>query len=81
MTVNFTLPDCFVPTEKEFNMYCAIKLLKKKYINKSEAVVMAGVDSEKHFDKLFVSFEKYYKKLCGRAYTDCEYEEDPKERF
>jgi len=80
MTVNFSFPDCFVPVEKEFQVYCAIKLLKGKYIGKTEAVKISGVGSEKNFDKLFASFEKFYKKLCGRAYTDWEYEEDPKVR-
>jgi len=80
MTVSFLLPGCFIPTEKEFQIYCAIKLLKGKYIDKAEAIIMAGVEPEKNFDNLFVSFEKYYKKLSGRAYTDWEYEEDPEER-
>jgi len=81
MTVDFLLPDCFVPVEKEFQIYCAIKLFKGNYINKEEAVKMSGLESEINFDKLLVSFEKYYKKICGRAYTDWEYEEDPEERY
>jgi len=80
MTVDFSLPDCFVPAEKEFQIYCAIKLFKGKYIDKAEAVKMSGMESAANFDKLLVSFEKYYKKQCGRAYTDWEYEEDPEER-
>jgi len=80
MKISFSFPGCLVPTEKEFQIYCAIKLLKGEYIDKAEAVKMVGVESEKIFDKLFVSFEKFYKKLSGRAYTDWEYEEDPEER-
>jgi len=78
--VNFSFPDCFAPNEKEFQVYCAIKLLKAKYIDKDEAVRMGFSEPGHDFDKLFVSFEKFYKKLCGRAYADWEYEEDPKER-
>jgi hypothetical protein len=80
MTVNFFLPDCFDPTEREFQIYCAIKLLKGGYIDKQEAVKMCFLESEESFDNFFSSFESVYKKLCGRAYTDWEYEEDPKER-
>jgi hypothetical protein len=80
MTLKFLFPNCLAPSEKEFQIYCAIKLLKGKYINKAEAIKMCGLESESDFDKLFVSFEKSYKKLCGRVYTDIEYEEDPEER-
>jgi hypothetical protein len=80
MTVSFPLPDCFDPTEREFQIYCAIKLLKGGYIDKLEAMEMSYIDSEESFDKFYASFEVLYKKLCGRAYTDWEYEEDPRER-
>ena len=80
MTVSFTLPDCFDPSEIEFQIYCAIKLLKGNYINKEEAIEMSSLKSEESFNKFFATFEVLYKKLCGRAYTDWEYEEDPKER-
>ena len=49
MIVSFSFPDCFVPVEKEFQIYCAIKLLKGKYIDKAEAIKMSGVESEKIF--------------------------------
>ena len=80
MIVSFSFPDCFVPSEREFQIYCAIKLLKGKYIDKCEAIIISGLESEENFNKFFSSFEKFYKKLCGRGYTDWEFEEDPKER-
>jgi hypothetical protein len=29
---------------------------------------------------MYSAFEKRYKKICGRPYSDWEYEEDPEER-
>jgi len=79
MIIEYNLPNCFVPEEQEFQIYCAIKLLKRNYINKDEALNMCGC-SKDVFEKLYSSFEKRYKKICGRSYTDWEFEEDPKER-
>jgi len=80
MTLSFLFPNCFEPSEKEFQIYCAIKLLKGGYIDKTEAIKMSLLESEESFNKFFGTFEKLYKKLCGRAYADWEYEEDPEER-
>ena len=79
MTINFSFPDCFAPSEKEFRIYCLIKLLNAKYIDKTKALSQTGL-SELEFDKLFSTFITSYKRICGRAYTDWEYEEDAKER-
>ena len=82
MTIKYNFPDCFAPDEKEFQIFCSIKLLKSKYINKIEAMDICGFsgNEEIKFDQLLNSFEKYYKTKCGRVYTDLEWEEDPKER-
>lgn len=65
-----------------FQIYCAIKLLKGKYINKSEAMDMCGFSENEgnKLDLLIATFEKQYKNICDRIYTDIEWEEDPEER-
>ena len=82
MNISYIFPDCFVPEEKEFQIYCAIKLLENNYISIGEAKKICGyIDfDENKFIELCHNFKKRYKKICGRAYTDWEYEEDPKER-
>jgi len=75
------VPDIFVPEEKEYQMYCAVKLYKGKYINKEEAENMCGFDKnnknkEQIFDELLNKYEKRYKKLCGDGYADGDFRED-----
>ena len=82
MNLSFKLPDCFVPEEKEFQVYCAIKLYKGKYITKEEAVKMCGYNinesDTKKFEQLYAMFEKRYKKICGYGYADGDFKNDPK---
>lgn len=82
MIIKYTLPDCFVPNEMSFQIYCAIKLLRGNYITKEEAMKICGFQGQeqKQLMDTYNNFEEAYKKICGRPYTDWEYEEDPKER-
>ncbi|MDR0314285.1 MAG: hypothetical protein LBI14_11910 [Treponema sp.] len=76
--LKFLLPDCVVPEEREFQIYCAIKLLNGKYITKDEAVQMSGYP-EAIFDDLFIVFEARYMKMCRYGYSDVQYKEDQEE--
>jgi len=79
MIVEIKLPEDFVPEEKEFQAYCAIKLYKGKYITKEEAIKMCGYsineNDTKKFEQLYAIFEKRYKKLCGCGYADGDFNE------
>jgi hypothetical protein len=81
--IRFNLPNCFVPEEIEFQMYCAIQLYKGSYITVDEAIGICGYSNmnKEKFYQICNTFEKRYKKICGRAYTDWEYEEDSEERI
>jgi len=72
MTITIQMPERFIPSEKEFNMYCAIKLYKAKYIEKDEAMKICGLSNkeEKIFDNMYSTIEKYYKRICGDGYAD-----------
>ena len=83
MIIKVNLPDVFVPEQIEFQMYCAIKLLKRKYISKEEAMKMCGFSdinetNNRKFDELLILFERRYKKLCGDGYADGEFIDDIK---
>ena len=72
MTLYFKFPDRFVPEERGFQIYSAIKLFKGKYIDKKEAMEMCGLneDNVKKFDDFYNLIEKKYIKLCGDGYAD-----------
>jgi hypothetical protein len=83
MEIKIKLPNCFVPQEMDFRIYCAVKLYKGKYINEEEAIKIcgySGVNAKKIFENNCIYFEKRYKKISGRPYTDWEYEEDSDDR-
>jgi hypothetical protein len=42
MEISIIFPDDFAPSEKEFQYYCTVKLLKCKFITKEEALEMCG---------------------------------------
>jgi hypothetical protein len=77
IVLKFLLPDCFIPEEREFQIYCAIKLIKGKYINKKEAMPIIGYPEE-IFNDLYLLFEDRYKKISG-SYNDTVYKDDPEE--
>lgn len=84
MIVKMPFPDCFIPEEREFQMYCAIKLFKGKYINLEDAIKMCGYSeinelNKSKFNELCILFEKRYKKLCGDGYSDWVFRKDPKD--
>ena len=78
MKTYIIVPKKFVPVEKEFQMYCAIKLYKGKYITKEEAIQMCGYDkinkkTEDVFQEIYNIFEQKYKKMCGKGYCDSDF--------
>lgn len=77
MMLKFIYPDVFIPGEKEFKIYVAIKLLKGKYINNKEAIKLCNC-SEYEFDNLYKTFELRYKKMSRGPYGDWLFKKDPK---
>jgi len=75
MIIRINLPDKFVPDEKEFLYYCAIKLLKNNYINKTEAMNIMGINDDNMFNNLYIHFENRYKKIFGNKLSDIDLEE------
>ena len=81
MILKIKIPNEFVPTEIEFQMYCAIKLLKGKYISKEEAMKMCGLQeineiNNTKFDQIYTLLEKRYIKMCGYGYADSDFIDD-----
>ena len=76
MIVNFKFPDKYVPEEREYIWYCAIKLYKGKYIDKEEAMIMMDIKDEKKFSNLYSIFEKRYKKIYGNGCSDGDFYDD-----
>ena len=75
MIIKFNYPDLFVPEEKDFTCYCAIKLYKGKIINRQEAMKMMEISDETEFDNFCAMFEKQFKKICGTKIADGDFEE------
>ena len=69
MIIKVRFPNNFVPEEKEFQIYCALKLFKSKYITKEEAIKMCK-NNEETFNMLYNYFENKYIKMCGYGYAD-----------
>jgi len=77
MIIKIKLPDIFVPEEKEFQIYCTLKLFKSKYITEEEAIMMCGYGKEP-FNELYNYFEKKYIRMCGYGYSDSDFLDDMK---
>ena len=81
MKIYIMVPKKFVPVEREFQMYCAVKLYKKEYINKEEAIKMCGYNeinknTENKFQEICNLFEQRYKNICGKSYCDSDFMPD-----
>jgi hypothetical protein len=81
MILKVKVPNIFVPEEREFQMYCALKLYKGNYISKEEAINMCGYSeineiNLKKFNELCILFEKRYIKMCGDGYADSDFYDD-----
>jgi hypothetical protein len=81
MIIEVNLPDEFVPEEREFQMYCAIKLYKGNFISLEETIKMCGYSEVNEINKqkvneLRILFEKRYKKICGYGYADGDFSEN-----
>jgi len=84
MILKISVPEAFVPEEREYQIYCAIKLFKGEYVTKEEAVEICGYgklnkETEEKFKAVYGAFEKRYKKICGYGYADGDFQEDMEE--
>ena len=75
MLVDFKLPDVFVPEERDFCLYCAVKMFKGNLISRDEAIRMANVNT-KMFDEALSVFEKRFAKIAGDELVDSAFMED-----
>ena len=77
MILHFIYPNCFIPNEEEFKLYCAIKLLRGNYITEQEAIKICGYSSRQIFGEKANGFEERYKKTCDGPYADWVFLKDP----